>query len=106
MLSIKLFISRKNSAFLDLDKKLNIFYSYDYEPSVTTCTIAWHNNNASYKSYILTAAMFVYFIPMIIVCYCYYGSINLLKKPKSDGEHIDVAAEMRAIKVSFLSSLS
>jgi len=60
--------------------------SYGYEPSVTTCTLDWQNNDSSYKSYIMMSSFWVYFVPFMVMASCYYQAGKYLHQSKRSGD--------------------
>jgi len=59
---------------------------YGYEPSVTTCTLDWQNNDSSYKSYIMMASIMVYMVPCMIMASCYYQASKYLHQARQQGD--------------------
>ncbi|XP_045598832.2 visual pigment-like receptor peropsin isoform X2 [Procambarus clarkii] len=62
--------------------------SYGYEPSGTTCTINWQDNDAGYKWYIMTLLVLVYVVPLILMCSCYYQAARFLRHARDNGHAI------------------
>ncbi|XP_042881084.1 visual pigment-like receptor peropsin [Penaeus japonicus] len=76
--------------------------SYGYEPSVTTCTINWQQNDTSYKWYIMTVTVMVYFVPLCLMCSCYYQAARFLHRAHETGDAVysyDWASERNVTKM-------
>ncbi|ROT69935.1 peropsin [Penaeus vannamei] len=76
--------------------------SYGYEPSVTTCTINWQQNDTSYKWYIMTVTVLVYFVPLCLMCSCYYQAAKFLHRAHETGDAVysyDWASERNVTKM-------
>ncbi|XP_071542347.1 visual pigment-like receptor peropsin isoform X2 [Panulirus ornatus] len=76
--------------------------SYGYEPSLTTCTIDWQKNDASYKWFIMVSCFMVYLLPLIIITTCYYQASRYLHQARQSGDStsaLDWANEKNVTKM-------
>ncbi|KAK7084251.1 hypothetical protein SK128_022518 [Halocaridina rubra] len=60
--------------------------SYSFEPSVTTCTLNWQNNDLGYKWFISLLAVLGYCVPLLLTSVCYFKTSRFLQKKKQSGE--------------------
>jgi visual pigment-like receptor peropsin len=52
---------------------------YNFDPSITTCTIDWRHNDTAYKSFIIFYFIFGFVIPLSIIFYCYFVIVKKVK---------------------------
>ncbi|XP_043213070.1 visual pigment-like receptor peropsin, partial [Amphibalanus amphitrite] len=56
---------------------------YNYEPSLTTCTIDWRHNTGGYRSFLLVYFVLWYLVPLGIIFFCYWHAAKSIRRGRA-----------------------